>query len=408
VRLAVGTAAVVAIFLLAHLGALLFVLVAILVMVMLHELGHFATAKWSGMKVTEFFVGFGPRLWSIRRGETEYGIKAIPAGGYTKIPGMTNLEEIADEDEPRTYRQQPFYKRIIVASAGSFTHFLLAFLLAYGALLYFGNPSPAVKINSFVSWPGHAKNAAQEAGLRVGDVVEAVNGKRLTASNQLDQVVYRSPGKPLRLTVERDGRTMELTVVPARGHLQGNNETIGGGPGKTVGLVGISQGPVYVSEGPVRGVGTAGANLGRYTWATLTNLGHVFSPSGLGSLFSDVTNSQQAERAAKSDNRIESLVGAVNTATQAEQAGILYLIEVLIALNVVIGIVNMLPMLPLDGGHVAIAVYERIRTRRGRPYYQADAAKLLPVAYAFMAILAVIVLSAVYLDIAHPITNPFH
>ena len=87
---------------------LLVVIVAIVVMVMVHELGHFATAKWSHMKVTEYFVGFGPRLWSIRRGETEYGVKAIPAGGYVKIPGMTNLEEIDPADEPRTYRQQPF------------------------------------------------------------------------------------------------------------------------------------------------------------------------------------------------------------------------------------------------------------------------------------------------------------
>ena len=97
---------------------------------MLHELGHFATAKWAGMKVTEYFVGFGPRLWSVRRGETEYGVKAIPAGGYVRIPGFTSTEEVAPEDEPRAYRQQPFHQRIIVASAGSAMHFLIAFVLA--------------------------------------------------------------------------------------------------------------------------------------------------------------------------------------------------------------------------------------------------------------------------------------
>ena len=93
------------------------------------------------MKVTEYFVGFGPRLWSVRRGETDYGIKAIPAGGYVKIPGMTNLEEIDPADEARTYRQPPFHKRIIVACAGSFMHFVMAFLLAWGALLFFGTPT---------------------------------------------------------------------------------------------------------------------------------------------------------------------------------------------------------------------------------------------------------------------------
>ena len=133
-RLAVVMAAVVALFLAAGLSALLVVIVAIIVMVMVHELGHFATAKWSRMKVTEYFVGFGPRLWSIRRGETEYGVKAIPAGGYVRILGMTNLEEIDPADEAGTYRQQPFHKRIIVASAGSFMHFVMAFLLAYAAL----------------------------------------------------------------------------------------------------------------------------------------------------------------------------------------------------------------------------------------------------------------------------------
>ena len=85
--------------------------------IMLHELGHFTAAKLGGMKVTEYFLGFGPRLWSVRRGETEYGIKAIPAGGYVKILGMTSAEEVDPADEPRTYRQRPFHNRLIVAVA---------------------------------------------------------------------------------------------------------------------------------------------------------------------------------------------------------------------------------------------------------------------------------------------------
>lgn len=407
-RLVVAVAAIVAFFLLKGWGGLLFVIVAIVVMVMVHELGHFVTAKWSRMKVTEYFLGFGPRLWSIRKGETEYGVKAIPAGGYVKIPGMTNMEEIAPDDEPRTYRRQPFHRRIIVASAGSFMHFVMAFLLAYGALLYFGTPGSAVRIDSFVKWPGHSQNAAQQAGLRVGDVVEAVNGKRVDGADQLTKIINRSPGRPLRMTVDRSGRSVQLTVTPAAGRVSGNLETLGPGPGKEVGLVGITPGQTFNAEGPLRGIGTAVVNVGRDTSSTLAGLGRVFSPSGLGSLFSDVANPHRAAQAARTDNRPESIVGAVNTATQAEQAGILYLIEVLIALNIVIGIVNMLPMLPLDGGHVAIAIYERIRTRRGRPYYRADVAKLLPVAYAFVAVLVVVVFSTVYLDIAHPIANPFH
>ena len=106
------------------LGALpvLVVVLALVAMIMLHELGHFATAKWSGMKVTEYFLGFGPRLWSIRRGETEYGVKAIPAGGYVRIVGMTMLEEVDPADEARSYRQASFPRRLLVAVAGSAMH----------------------------------------------------------------------------------------------------------------------------------------------------------------------------------------------------------------------------------------------------------------------------------------------
>jgi membrane-associated protease RseP (regulator of RpoE activity) len=409
VRLAVVMAAVVALFLAAGLSALLIVIVAIIVMVMVHELGHFATAKWSRMKVTEYFVGFGPRLWSVRRGETEYGVKAIPAGGYVKIPGMSNLEEIDPADEAGTYRQQPFHKRIIVASAGSFMHFVMAFLLAYGALLFFGTPTSnwQAGIAGFSTWAGHAQTAAQQAGLQKGDVVTAIDGRPLAGTDALSKVIERSAGQPLDLTVDRDGRTVHLTVTPVAGHLTSTGgEALGAatGNGKTVGLIGVSSesNPVYASEGPIRGIGTGVINVGRDTSALVRSV-----PSAFSSLYSSVTSTKAADQSAKTGDRPESIVGAVRTATQAEQSGVLYLIEILIALNIMFAILNMLPMLPLDGGHVAIAVYERIRTRRGKPYYQADVAKLLPVVYAFCAVLAIVVVAVLYLDIAHPVANPF-
>src|SRR5208282_2254501 len=115
------------------------VVLALVAMVMLHEFGHFATAKWSGMKVTEFFVGFGPRLWSLRRGETEYGIKALPLGGYCRIIGMNNLEEVDPADEPRTYRQAPVWRRLSVALAGSAMHFLIAICLLFTMFFWTGD-----------------------------------------------------------------------------------------------------------------------------------------------------------------------------------------------------------------------------------------------------------------------------
>jgi len=412
IRLAIASALIVALFLFLGAGDLLIVLVAIIIMVMLHELGHFATAKWSHMKVTEYFLGFGPRLWSIRRGETDYGVKPILAGGYVKIPGMTNLEEVAPEDEAQTYRQQPFHNRILVASAGSIMHFLMAFALAWIAIIAFGVPSArGVTISSFIPWSGHAQNAAQQANLKVGDKVISVNGKPVTADS-FSTAIKGSPGKPVQLTVVRDGRTIHVTVVPARGYTsKAGTESLTKQPGvggKPVGLIGVGTDPAYNSEGPVRALGTSVIVVGRVTAATFAGLAHVFSPNGLHNLYSDVTNAHAARVSTQNGTRVESIYGAVRTATQAEQAGVLALIEVLIALNIVIGIVNMLPMLPLDGGHVAIAIYERIRTRRGQPYYVADAAKLLPVAYAFVALLLLIVGSAVYLDITHPLANPFH
>ena len=121
--------------------ALLIVVVCLIVMIMVHELGHFLAAKHGHMKVTEYFLGFGPRLWSFRRGETEYGVKALPLGGYVKIPGMTNLEEVRPEDEARTYREQPFHARLLVAVAGSAMHFLMAFVLLWVLLTFVGLPN---------------------------------------------------------------------------------------------------------------------------------------------------------------------------------------------------------------------------------------------------------------------------
>ena len=140
---------------------LLIVVVSIIVIVMLHELGHFLAAKRGGMKVTEYFVGFGPRLWSFRRGETEYGIKALPLGGYVKIPGMTNLEEVDPADEGRLYRDKPFHSRLLVAVAGSAVHFLLAFVLLWVLLAFVGVPnSSQVQIQGLNPVGGRTSPAA--------------------------------------------------------------------------------------------------------------------------------------------------------------------------------------------------------------------------------------------------------
>jgi membrane-associated protease RseP (regulator of RpoE activity) len=418
VRLAIALALIVAVFLAAGLGPLLIFIAALVVIVALHELGHYLTAKWSHMKVTEFFIGFGPRIWSVRRGETDYGVKPILVGAYVKIPGMSNLEQLDPADEARTYRQQPFRRRILVASAGSIMHFVIALVLGIVLAIATGIPTGTqVTVTGFTRWAGHRETAAQLAGLEAGDRILSVDGKKVTTTTQLSEAIQASKGHSVDLVVERDGRRSTVTVRPQAGHTVTSGKTkgkevLGTASGKSEWLIGIvvNVAPVFTRQNPWQATAWAGRDVGDVTRLTVLGLGHVFSPGGLTSLYHQVTNPQAAEKASANpakSNRLLTVVGAARLATQAEEKGAFYFIYVLIALNIGLGLLNMLPMLPLDGGHVAIAVYERIRTRRGRPFYRADVAKLLPVAYAFMAVLLVFLGSLLFLDIAHPITNPF-
>src|SRR3954453_753366 len=148
VRLGYFVAVVLVLAIVTGFSPFLAVIFAIIAIVMLHELGHFVTAKWAGMKVTEYFFGFGPRLWSIKKGETEYGIKAVPLGGYVRILGMNNLEQVDPADEARTYRQKSYPRKLTVAAAGSFVHFLLAFLLLVVLWTAIGVPKPTTRIGT--------------------------------------------------------------------------------------------------------------------------------------------------------------------------------------------------------------------------------------------------------------------
>jgi membrane-associated protease RseP (regulator of RpoE activity) len=400
-------ALVTALFVLLGWGYLLLFIAILVVIVMLHELGHFATAKWAGMKVTEYFVGFGPRLWSVRRGETEYGVKAIPAGGYVRITGFTSTEEVAAEDEPRAYRNQPFHQRIIVASAGSVVHFLIAIVLALVVVLTFGTTGNNITVASVEKWPGLAQTPAAAAGLRTGDQIVSIDGKPFTNPNALTDIVKRSVGKPLVLGVERDGRLLHLTATPRNGQ----GITVQGQHLQDRGYLGVGITPASQSVSALGAFPAAFTTLWRVTDQEVTGIAQTFSPSGLSSVLHQDTNSKAAQQVAEnpaSAPRPVSIVGIANLGSQAEQAGLYSVLVLLIAINVVFGLLNMLPMIPLDGGHVAVAVYERARTRRGRPYYRADITKLFPVAFLFIAFLSIFVLSGIFLDITHPLQIPGH
>ncbi len=405
-RLLFGLAAITAIFLAAGLGDLLLFIVILVVIVMLHELGHFLTAKWSGMKVTEFFVGFGPRLWSVRRGEIEYGVKAIPAGGYVRITGFTVMEDVAAEDEPRAYRQQPFWKRIIVGSAGSAMHFLIAFVLALIVVFSFGVPSNNVAVTSLDHWKGVAHTPAQLAGLKAGETIVSVNGKPLSSFDSFGDIIGRSVGKTVTLGVEEDGVVRQVPVTPQ----SGKGIEVDGQSLTSKGYIGVQIDQALQSVSPWRAISSAADNLGQATSAEVSGVVRTFSPSGFVSVVHQVASSKDATEAADhpaTSVRPVSLVGIANLGVQAQQAGLESLLELLILINVIFGLLNMLPILPFDGGHVAVAVYEWIRTKKGQPYYQADITKMFPVVFVFLAFLAVFVVSALFLDFTHPLKNVF-
>jgi membrane-associated protease RseP (regulator of RpoE activity) len=401
-QLLVALALITAVFIALGWGDLLLFIFILIAIVMLHELGHFVTAKRAGMKVTEYFVGFGPRLWSVRRGETEYGVKAIPAGGYVRIVGFTSTEEVPDEDEPRAYRQQPFHQRIIVASAGSIMHLLIALVLAVVLVLTFGQLTNNYTVGSLEHWHGQT-TAAQLAGLRPGDTIVSVDGKAFTDSKSMTDAIARSTGKPLTLGVERDGRLIHLAATPK----SGQGVTIDGTKLADHGYLGVSIDQATRSVAPLAVPGATVSTLWGITTAEVSGFGQIFSLSGLDSLFHQVTNAKAADRAAETGtDRPSSIIGIAHIGAQAEQQGLAVVLALLIAINIVFALLNMLPMIPLDGGHVAVAAYEWIRTKKGGPYYRADITKLFPVAALFIGFLALFALAAVFLDITHPLQLP--
>ncbi len=408
VRLLLGVSLVVAAAMAFGQGDLLLVVACLVVMIMVHELGHFLAAKRGHMKVTEYFLGFGPRLWSFRRGETEYGVKAIPLGGYVKIPGMTGLDEVDPDDEPRTYRQQPFGARLLVAVAGSAMHFLMAFLLLWSLLTFVGLPNGhRVSIQGTARLDGRP-GPAQTAGLLPGDVLVSVDGRPVGGDPAaLISAVKDHPGTAVTLVVERGGATRTVVVVPADGRTVHEAGVVAPAGDAPFGVIGVSLGSPLERAGPVRAVTTSTTDLVRFSWASVVGVAHVFSPGAVVQRVDQVTSATAASQATANGTRVQSIVGVVQTAQDAVHAGIGDLLVILISINLFIGIFNLFPMLPLDGGHVAIAVYERIRTGRRREPYHADVAKLLPFTWAMVAFLGIIFATSLLTDLLHPMANPF-
>jgi membrane-associated protease RseP (regulator of RpoE activity) len=393
------------------------IVLGVVVMIFLHELGHFVTAKWSGMKVTEFFIGFGPRIWSFQRGETEYGLKLLPAGAYVRIIGMNNLDETDPADEARTYRQQSFPKRLLVVSAGSIMHFIQAFVLLVIALGVVGVPGGSLTDPSGdpTEWSVtnvSADSAAEAAGLRDGDDITAVDGRAADEFDSFaDAIGAYDVGDQVTFDVERDGR--ERTVVAELGERP--DDVPGGRPGSAFLGVGTSAAlpdePIGLGSAIVQAPGemvgfmgdSVGALVGFFSADGLSDYaGNVSSANDEPATGSGGSSSSSAQ-AEGSENRMLSIFGAVRLAGQgAEIGGLAFLLLFFFQINVFIGIFNMAPLPPLDGGHAAFAIYERVRSRAGKRYH-ADMTKLLPLTYAVVMGLVLLGVTSIYLDIVNPI-----
>lgn len=395
--------------------SVLAIVLGVVVMIFLHELGHYATAKWSGMKVTEFFIGFGPRIWSFERGETEYGLKAIPAGAYVRIIGMNNLDEVDPADEPRTYRQQSFPKRLLVVSAGSIMHMVQALVLLVILLGVVGVPGGSLsdegqrardwEVGSVVS-----DSAAGEAGLREGDRIVAFDGERVETWAEVTSAIRGSEvGDDVALTVERGDETLELAAVLGPRPADEGGEA--GAP-----FLGVGARTPIESIGVGRAIVEAPGELVGFTGDAVAAMVGFFSPSGLSDFADNVGEGGGGGDPATAPsgsggsgtvddgdgNRLISIYGAIRMGNQLSEDGWMWVLLMFFQINVFIGILNMAPLPPLDGGHAAVAIYERVRSRRGQRYH-VDMAKLLPLTYAVVMGLIVLGIAALYLDIVNPI-----
>ena len=400
---------------------------AIFVSVCLHEAGHMLTAKGFGMKVTRYFAGFGPTIFSFRRGETEYGLKAIPLGGFVKIVGMTPQDDdVEPGEEHRAMWRFPVWKRTIVLSAGSITHFILGFVILWVCASFVGMPNPAladpqpavISIQPCVVTEavgrdcreGDPVSPAGAAGLQDGDRIVAVAGTRVANWDELLTALRTTPPGATPVTVERNGAEQTITVDLAAvtrykertnkdGELVLSTETeqraaLGVGLKRVIPLE-VTYGPV---EGFTKSVGFTGdAFVG--TWEAMKKI-----PEKVPKLWTAITGGE------RDPETPISVVGAsrLGGETVEHSRWSLFLL-ILASLNFFVGIFNLLPLLPLDGGHIAISWFEKARSwiyaRFKRPDPgRVDYYKLMPLTYFVILVGGAFTLLAVTADIVNPIT----
>jgi RIP metalloprotease RseP len=364
-------------------------------MIMLHEFGHFITARWAGMRVTDFFVGFGPTLWSVKRGDTRYGVKGFPVGGFVRVIGMNNLEEVDPADEPYTYRSKTYWQRLRFAAAGSTMHFIIAFVLMVVLLAGFGTEKSTTTLEAVTSG-----RPAATAGIHAGDKIVAINDTTITEWDQVREQINGAVGRELTIKVERAGRTLTMAMTPVDGRTA--EEIAAGDPER--GVVGIETHARIVKDSPLRAVWHAGFEVKTITVESTKSLFGLFTPDNAKNYGKQLTKTGPVkQKDLKEDgNRLLSPVGVFRIAGASAESGVASVLFLLIAINIFVGLFNMIPLPPFDGGHVAVATYEAIMSKMKGRRHMIDMGKLLPVAYMVVFALALLSMSALWLDIRHP------
>ena len=387
------------------LGALAFV-VALLLSVMVHEFGHYATARRYGMHVTEFFLGFGQRLWSTRRGETEFGIKAIPAGGYCKISGMSPREQLTPEIEPRAFYKASVPKKLVVLGSGSFLHFCLGIVLLFTLFVGVGTTQALPVISQVVTCvptddqctPKDPISPAQTVGLRAGDRILSINSSEDMKWEEIAPILRANPNREVSLRIERNGSIENIRVTLSQRTVDGS----------VLGYLGIINQFGLVRQNPISALSSTAsvtADLFKGSIRALVGL-----PGQIPALFRQTFLGEER----KADGLV-GVVGVARASGQTVSSGVLTageklatFILIIASLNIFVGIFNLLPILPLDGGHMAVAYYEGIRRWSARRRGQGDPGpvdveKLTPITFVIFVVLIFLTLLLLFADIFNPI-----
>jgi membrane-associated protease RseP (regulator of RpoE activity) len=375
------------------LGIVAFV-VALLFSVMVHEFGHYITARKYGMWVSEFFVGFGKRIWSVQRGETEFGVKAIPAGGYCKIEGMSPSDELPEGQEDRAFYKASSAKKLVVLGAGSFLHFVLGFILLFTLFAGIGTNQVLPEIREVVP-----NSAAQAAGIQAGDEVISINGKKVTEWYKDVEVIRQSQGRELSLVLDRNGEQISVTASARLTDIDGTKRYVLG----IVNDTGLKRSGLLVS------IKNSATVTKSFLVESVKSLGKL--PEKIPALWGATVRGEERD-----PNGLVGVVGVARVSGEAVGSDKLTSMErlatfvlIVASLNIFVGVFNLLPILPLDGGHMAVAIADSIRAffarLRGRPRpAPIDVTVLTPITMVVFVVLATLTLLLLVADVINPVT----